>query len=84
MAKKRNVQIPEEAIQGAAGINDKFILDASETQIMVDEKEQKPTKKNTKTIMERSISRSVLSTELAEGMSIKTVDDNTLSNETSR
>lgn len=71
MTMDRNTQIPREAIEGAAGINDKFTLNASLTQVICDEKEKKATKKNTKTIMPNSVSRPVLSTELAEGMTIK-------------
>ncbi len=69
MTMKGNTQIPTEAIEGAAGINDKFIITASTAQIISEEK-KKPTKKNTKTIIPNSTTRPVLSTDLEQGMSI--------------
>ena len=74
MSKKRNTQIPEEAIECAASLKDKFVLNASVTQVVCDKEVTEPNKKNTKTVSSNNVSRPVLSTELAEGMSIKTVD----------
>ena len=82
MSRKRNTQIPEEAIECAAGINDQFTLKGSVTQVICEKEVTKPNKKNTKTIMPNSVSRSILSTELAGGMSIKT--ENTPSAEQGR
>ncbi len=83
MSKKRNTQIPEEAIQGAATIKDKTEIYASSTEIMCNNDVIKPNKNNSKTESTNSVSRPILlSTELAEGMSIKT--ENTPSAEQGR
>ena len=82
MSRKRNTQIPEEAIECAAGINDQFTLKGSVTQVICEKEVTKPNKNNTKTIMPNSVSRPILSTELVQGMSIKT--ENTPSAEQDR
>lgn len=64
MAVERNTQIPIEAIEGAAGVNDKFDMNASITQICCD-------KSNTNTVMSNPITRTPISTELMAGVIIK-------------
>lgn len=72
MAVERNTQIPIEAIEGAAGVNDKFDMNASITQICCDKSnDEQPTKSNTKTVMSNPIKRTPISIELMAGMSIK-------------
>lgn len=48
---KRNLPIPEEAISGAAGINDKFELEGYEIEVACEKDKEIPTKNNTKTLV---------------------------------
>ena len=79
MSKKRNTQIPEEAIGGAATLNDKTEMHASSTEIMCDNDVIKPNKNNSETRSTNSATiPPVLSTELAKGMIIKIEDPNSI------
>lgn len=65
-----------EYIEAPAGINDSFQIVGVEMQEYFNEqsKEEKATKKNTKTVIPNSVRREVLSTELVEGMVIRAED----------
>lgn len=49
--RKRNLPIPEEAISGAAGINDKFEIEGYEIEVACEKDKEIPTKSNTKTLV---------------------------------
>ena len=68
--KANNSPIPKEAIEGAAGIKDsgKFSIEAVNTQIYFKDKGLEPYN-----VVSNSLKREILSTDLAEGMSIKAV-----------
>lgn len=60
--------------EGAAGFYEEFELEAVDMQQYFDKKvskDQKPNKRNSKTIIPNRIRREILSTELMEGLTIK-------------
>ena len=66
-------------IEGAAGIYDKFELCAVDMQqYFLGKDQEKADKKNTKMATKKSVRREIISTELMQGMTIKTIerDDN--------
>lgn len=72
--KKRNTQIPAEAILGSAGKNDKFELNVYGMAVCCDEKVVNTTKSNTTTQDRGTATREVTSVELVPGMSIVALD----------
>lgn len=72
--KKRNTQIPKEAIFCPAGENDEFELTAYGMAVCCDEKVVNPTKSNTTTQDRGTATREVTSIELVPGMSIEALD----------
>lgn len=72
--RKRNTQIPPEAIAGAAGIHDKTGINSYVVEIDCPKEVDNPDKKNTRTVTGDAYAREVISTELKEGMSIVVKD----------
>ena len=61
-------------IEEPAGVNDTFTINGVEMQQIFKGDEEKATKENAKTVTPNYVRREVLSTELAEGMTIKAED----------
>ena len=61
-------------IEGPAGVNDTFTINGVEMQQIFKGDEEKATKENAKTVTPNHVRREVLSTELAEGMTIRAED----------
>ncbi|MCI8470578.1 MAG: hypothetical protein HFJ35_03690 [Clostridia bacterium] len=73
--KERNLPIPEEAIERAAGMNDVIELNGYWVKSACKEKDENPTKKNTETIIESPKQRQgKYDIGLAEGMVIPAKD----------
>lgn len=73
--KGRNLPIPEEAIEGAAGVSDTFVLNGYWVKSACKEKDKNPTKNNTEAIIESPNQRQAkYDIGLAEGMVIPVKD----------
>lgn len=71
---KRDLQIPEEAIEGAAGKNDKIEINGFCVKEACKEKDNEPTKSNTEMVVESPNQRQGYDIGLSEGMVIPAKD----------